>query len=130
MGEETQPKQISLKDYGWGIVVSNAPVYILNSYRDIVAAQHPIVQMLLFILASLGGSFLAGYSIAKKTGQDWKRAGMTTGLFSYAAYVCLLIIAGFGSIPIFLEDADVLTGFVGGGALGAKYWEKHSFKTS
>jgi len=128
MGEETQPKRISLKDYGWGIVVANAPMYILNSYRDIVAAQNPIIQMLLFALASLGGSFLACYSIARKTGQNWIRAGMTTGLFSYAAYVCLLIITGFGSITIFMEDAAVITGFVGGGALGVKYWEKRRLK--
>jgi phosphate/sulfate permease len=130
MGEETQPKKISLKDYGWGIVVANAPMYILNSYRDIVTAQNPIIQILLFLLASLGGCFLVGYSIAKKTGQNWIRAGMTTGLFSYVAYVCLLIITGFISIPIFMEDAAVITGFVGGGALGVKYWEKHHLETS
>lgn len=128
MGEETQPKEIGLKDYGWGVIVANASVYILNSYRDIVADQHPLVQMLLFGLSALGGCLLAGYSIARKTGQTYQKAGLTTGLLSYIAYSLLTWLIGFDIIPIFFEHAVVPTGFVVGGALGVKIWEKRRSK--
>jgi len=124
MGEGAQAREVGAKDYFWGAIVANAPVYMVNSYRDMVAAQHPIVQMLIFGLTALGGGLLAGFSIARKSRQSYQKAGLTTGLLSYIAYSALLWITGFGKILIVFEDASVITGFVAGGALGAKLWEK------
>jgi len=130
MSEETQVREIRPRDYVWGIIVMNAPVYILNSYRDVVAAQNLAIQMLLLGLAALAGGLLSGFSIARKTGQSYQKAGMTTGLLSYVGYVALLWITGFGKISIFLEDAVVITGFVAGGSLGVKFWEKRRVRTT
>jgi len=129
MGGETQAQEIKLRDYLWGIMVANAPVYIVNYFREIVAVQHPIVQMLVFGLASFGGCFLASYSIKRKTGQSYQKAGLTTGLLSYAAYTILILVTGFVRPSIFLEDAVLIMGFVVGGALGVKFWEKRHPRT-
>jgi len=130
VGIDGSIRPVSGRDYLWGVVVAVSPMYLVNSYRDMVAGQHFVVQMIVFLLASLGGAGLAGYSIARKTGQDYKAAGLTTGLFAYLAYVVVLLLTGFGSIEVFLEDAVVITGFVGGGVLGAKRWHKVSARHS
>jgi len=121
MGKEVQPRSVSLRDYASGVAVANAPAWMHNTYRDIIATQLSLVfQLLILGLITLAGGALAGYLIARKTGQFYKKTGMSIGLLSYITYVALSFIQGFKAIQY--EDAVTVTGFVVGAALGAKYW--------
>lgn len=128
MDKEVQPRNVSLRDYAAGVAVANAPAWMLNTYRDIIKTQLSLIFQLLIIgLTTLAGGALAGYLIARKTGQIYQKAGVTTGLLSYVTYVVLSIILGFRGMPY--EDAVTITGFVVGAALGAKYWQSRRHPT-
>lgn len=123
MGKEVQPRSVSLRDYAAAVAVANAPVWMLNTYRDMIATQVSLLfQLLILGLTTLAGGALAGFLIARKTGQTYQKAGVTTGALSYITYAALSFILGFGKLQIQFEDYVVIPGFVVGAAIGAKYW--------
>lgn len=122
MGEkEIQTRNVKMSDYAAGVALANGPVFILNTYRDIVLIKLSLVSHLLILsLLILMGSALSGYLIARRTKETYQNAGITTGLLSYIAYVALSAII---RIPMMsLEPSISITGFVVGAAAGAKYF--------
>jgi hypothetical protein len=116
-------QNIKLSNYAAGVAVANGPAWLFNSFRDLLFTQlslFPYLIILSFLL--LIGSITSGYLMARKTGEIYQRAGITTGLLSFILYFILTIIFGFGILPF--ELAVALTSLVVGGGLGAKYFYK------
>jgi hypothetical protein len=123
MTEEPVERNVTWQEYAAGVAVSNAPAWLLNSYRDILGGQLPHILFLLVLGASeiLGGA-VAGYLVARRTGQVYQKAGITTGLLSFILYFVLSRLIGFEMMP--LELTVTLTAFVAGSAVGALYYAK------
>jgi hypothetical protein len=119
-----QANKVSWRNYAAGVGLANAPVFMLNTYRDILLAQLSLFHYLVILgLLILMGSALSGYLIARKTNETYQNAGITTGLLSYIAYVALSWII---RIPLInLEPSISITGFVVGAAVGAKFYVAH-----
>ena len=112
---------MKFKDYAAGVALANGPVFILNTYRDIVLIQLSLVYHLIILsFLILMGSALSGYLIARKTKDNYQNAGITTGLLSYITYVVISWI--IGNPMMSFEPSISITGFVVGAAAGAKYY--------
>ena len=112
-----------LRDYAAGALVANAPAWLLSllfPYLRTVTGE-VFTALTIFFIAMAGG-VAAGYLVARRATSEQVRRGMSTGLFSYALYALFLTFTGVrGDV---MDDISSLTGFVIGGAVGARLWEK------
>ena len=115
----------TLKLYFTGIIVANSPVWVFNTYRDIIINNFSITHLLLILcLSTLMGGALAGFLIARRTRQGYHIAvGVTTGGFSYLFYTALSVALKIVAVPY--EDLVIIIGFVVGGSIGAMFWVMH-----
>lgn len=80
--------------------------------------------MLAVFFTAMAGGAAAGYLVARRATSEQVKVGMSTGLFSYALYTVFLIFTGFRVGA--MDDISSLTGFVIGGAVGARLREKQN----
>lgn len=119
------PKGIAWKEYAAGALLANAPIWILSALLPSEWSQQSVALVALFnYLTTMVGGASAGYLIARKTGQDYLKAGLPTGFFSYSLYAISMSLIGVRGG--FIEDVPALFGFFIGGAVGARYWERRS----
>lgn len=120
MSDEKKVREVKLTEYAAGVGIANGPAWLYNSYRDVLLAQFPfLIYLLILGIILMISSVIAGYLIARKTGEIYQRAGITTGLLSFICYFLIIILSGFGVMPLELPIA--LTCFVVGSGFGAKY---------
>lgn len=121
MGTNIGRRKISKNDYLAGVAIANSPVWFFVAIRDIVFAGESDFSLWLiaFGTASLGGA-LAGYLVARRTGQNYQSSGLTVGLLAYVAYATLSFLVRFRTV--YLEDVAVIFGFAIGSTIGAQYW--------
>ena len=113
---------VTLKEYVAGSLVANAPTWLLNlafPYLKNVMSEAFMNIILLWVV--IAGGTVAGYLVARKTTSKYIKAGMSTGLYSYA--LCAVFMAVTGMKGGLMEDFELLIGFVIGGAIGARLWE-------
>ena len=121
-GESTVPRQITLKEYAAGALLANAPIWILSAILPAEWSQQFVIRAgLINYIITMAGGASAGYLIARKTGQNYIRAGLPTGFFSYSLYAIFMSITGVKGG--FIEDVPALFGFFIGAAVGARFWE-------
>jgi len=115
--------RLGLKEYVAGALVANAPAWLLSLMIPYFKAVTSIVYIILIIyFTTMAGGVAAGYLVARGMKSKQVQAGVTIGFFSYALFALFLIIIGVrGDI---IEDLPSLTGFVVGGAVGARLFEK------
>lgn len=124
-GESPIPRQIAIKEYAAGALLANAPIWILSAILPPDWSQQFVIRAgLMNYIITMAGGASAGYLIARKTGQNYIRAGLPTGFFSYSLYAIFMSIIGVKGG--FIEDVPALFGFFIGAAVGAKFWEKRS----
>ncbi|RLC73524.1 MAG: hypothetical protein DRI26_00675 [Chloroflexi bacterium] len=115
--------KLRLRDYAAGSLVANGPAWLLSLTLPYLRTTiGGIFAMIVLCFTAMGGGVVAGYLVARRVRSEHVKSGLTTGLFSYALYAVFLTITGYrvGS----LGDIPSLTGFVIGGAIGARLWEK------
>ena len=121
-GESPIPRQIAIKEYAAGALLANAPIWILSAILPPDWSQQFVIRAgLMNYIITMAGGASAGYLIARKTGQNYIRAGLPTGFFSYSLYAIFMSIIGVKGG--FIEDVPALFGFFIGAAVGAKFWE-------
>ena len=115
-------EKIVLKDYAAGAFLAVAPLWILLAILPTGWSEESLVtHALITYFISMAGGLLTGYLIARKTGQNYLRAGLPTGLFAYSLYAVSMIF--FGVRGGLFEDVPPLFGFLIGGAVGARLRE-------
>jgi len=121
MKKNDATRRVSRNDYIAGVAVANAPVWAMVAVRDILFPQESTVSLWLIALgvAGLGGQ-LAGYLVARRTGQNYRNAGLTIGLLAYVAYAALSMVVRYRAV--YYEDLAVVFGFALGSSLGAQFW--------
>ena len=122
MNTKNEVNKIKFSYYVAGIILSNVPSFILNSYRQEVLNQIFFPYIFLLSIIILLGSFVAGYLISRKTGEVYQKAGITTGLLSYIVYVLLVFLLRIEMLEF--ESLLSLFCFVMGAALGARCYLK------
>lgn len=113
----------SLREYAAGALVANAPSWLLSllfPYLRNVTGE-VFTALTIFFIAMAGG-VAAGYLVARRATSEQVKMGISTGLFSYALYALFLTFTGVRGGA--MDDISSLTGFVIGGAVGARLWEK------
>ena len=114
-------RKVKIQDYIAGVIVANVPVWIINNYRDSIVAQLPSASIIAILgLTMLVSSSISGYFIARKTGDIYQNAGLTTGLLSFIGYFILTLILGIEMLQY--EAMVAMTAFVVGAAASAKYY--------
>jgi len=115
----------SLRDYAAGALVANAPSWLLSllfPYLRTVTGY--IFTALAIFFTAMAGGVAAGYLVARRANSEQVKVGLSTGLFSYTIYALFLTFTGVRGGA--MDDIPSLTGFVIGGATGARLWEtKH-----
>lgn len=111
-----------LRDYLAGSLVANSPAWLLSLISPyLIATMGEIFMVLILFFITMAGGVLAGYLVARSVQSEQVKTGLSTGLFSYALYALFLTITGFRGGP--LVDIPSITGFVIGGAVGARLCE-------
>lgn len=112
---------VRIWDYAAGAAVSNAPVWILLCFLPYLRFLTPAIMGLTMCFVAMGGGTLAGFLVARRVATEHVKAGLNTGFFSYVLYAIFLTVIGIRGG--FIVDMSPLTGFVIGGAVGARIWE-------
>jgi hypothetical protein len=121
MGEQSN-RQGAAKDLASGALLASAPTWILTYVLMAYGFRGtPIQTAVLLNLSAMGCSALAASLVARKTGLEARRIGLTLGLLAYIMYAIFLTIVGFRGDLI--EETSPLTGFFVGSALGSKLVE-------
>ena len=111
-----------LRDYAAGSLVSNSPAWLLSLVVPYLRTKTgEIFTALILFFTVMAGGVLSGYLVARRAKSEYVKCGMSTGLFSYALYAIFLTISS--SRVSALEDIISITGFVVGGAVGARLFE-------
>jgi len=80
-----------------------------------------IFAAMILCFTAMGGGVFAGFLVARRGQSEQVKAGLTTGFLSYVLYAIFLTMTGFRGGA--LEDIPSITGFVIGGAVGARLLE-------
>ena len=119
MRKKSKPR---LKDYAAGSLVANCPAWLLSLVIPCLrAAAGEVYAMLILCFTTMAGGVLAGYLVSRRAQSEQVKAGLTTGFLSYVLYAIFLTMTGFRGGA--LEDIPSITGFVIGGAVGARLLE-------
>jgi FtsH-binding integral membrane protein len=112
-----------LRDYVAGSLVANSPAWLLSLMIPYLRAEKgEIFTALILFFTVMAGGVLSGYMVARRVQSEYVKTGLSTGFFSYALYAVFLTLTGFRGGT--LEDVISITGFVVGGAVGARLWER------
>jgi len=113
-------KGYELKTYLAGAVLANAPIWILSYPFLYSKTISNIVSSILIYIICFIDSAVASYLVARKLSKDYLKVGVMTGIFSYILYAIVTIILP----PVGIQDLVIFIGFVIGGGVGARVWEK------
>ena len=128
MGEQSSRRE-TIKDFAAGALMANAPMWILTYlFLTFGLRGSPSQSAVILNLSTMGCGIPAGTLVARKTGLEARKIGLTLGLFSYILFAIFLTVIGFRGELI--EETASLTGFFIGSAIGSKLWEKHQSELS